>query len=78
MNKQKLVELASKAGFIVDEISMKYQPSCIMHTNYMIDEQLKKFAELLIEKCANICEHYSGAEFNYADSMATEIRNLLK
>jgi hypothetical protein len=54
MNKDKLIQLARQAGFVVDEEAMKHQPNCIFHTLYSIDEPLNKFADLIVKECANI------------------------
>ena len=52
--------LAKQAGFILDNDSEKYQPQCIQFTHSLIDEPLKKFAELVAaqerEECAKIAE----------------------
>jgi len=52
--------LAKQAGFIVDNDSEKYQPQCIQATHSLIDEPLKKFAELVAaherEECAKVVD----------------------
>ena len=42
-----IIELAQQAGFIVNKDSQKYQPQSIQSTHSLIDEPLKKFAELV-------------------------------
>ena len=42
-----IIEIARQAGFIVDRDSQKYQQQCIQSTHSLIDEPLKKFAELV-------------------------------
>ncbi len=47
MTKDKLIELAKQAGFVIDEDSREHQPNCIVHTHYLIDAELMRFAELV-------------------------------
>lgn len=56
MTRDDIIKLAREAGFVVDEISQQYQPNCIFHTHYMVDELLERFANLVAaaerEACA--------------------------
>ena len=42
-----IIKLAREAGFVVNEKARQHQPNCIFHTQYMVDELLKRFAELV-------------------------------
>jgi hypothetical protein len=67
MNKDKLIELAKEAGFVVDEDSRKHQPNCIVHTHYLIDAELMRFAELVAaaerEACARLIQPFAIGEY---------------
>lgn len=41
--KNRVIDLAIKAGFYVSPEARKYQPNCIVHTHHMIDEELLCF-----------------------------------
>jgi hypothetical protein len=64
-----IIELAQQAGFIVNKDSQKYQPQSIQSTHSLIDEPLKKFAELVAaherEECAKVCELQDGAGLSH-------------
>jgi hypothetical protein len=49
MNRDDIIRLAREAGFVVDEKAQQHQPNCIFHTHHMVDELLKRFAELAVE-----------------------------
>ena len=60
-----IIRMAREAGFVVNEKARQHQPNCIFHTQYMIDELLKRFAELVRaderEQCAKVCDaRYMG------------------
>ncbi len=84
MNKDKLIELAKEAGFVIDEDSREHQPNCIVHTHYLIDAELMRFAELVAaaerEACAKVCIQTGSTKgsadehFDMADWCAEEIR----
>ncbi len=71
MNKDKLIELAKQAGFVIDEDSRKHQPNCIVHTHYLIDAELMRFAELVAaaerEACAKVCEEKARGFDQYCE-----------
>lgn len=58
-----ITAIAEQAGFIVDKDSQKYQPQCIEATHFLIDEPLKKFAELVAaherEECAKLFDNHN-------------------
>ena len=47
MNRDDIIRMAREAGFVVDELSKHYQPNCITHTYYLVDELLERFAALV-------------------------------
>lgn len=47
MTRDDIIDMAKKAGFVVDEQSRERQPNCIYHTWHMIDEGLAIFAKLV-------------------------------
>ena len=60
-----IIRMAKEAGFAVNEKARQHQPNCIFHTQYMVDELLKRFAELVRaderEQCAKVCDaRYMG------------------
>lgn len=67
MKREDIIELARKAGFVVDEKSRKHQPLCIFHTHHLVDELLERFAALVAAKarveereaCALVCDSFS-------------------
>jgi len=60
MTKEDIIKLAHKAGFLIDTHAQKYQPNCILSTYGLIDENLERFAALVVaaerEACAKVCE----------------------
>ena len=42
-----IIRMAREVGFVVNEKARQHQPNCIFHTQYMVDELLKRFAELV-------------------------------
>lgn len=56
----KIIEAAREAGFFIDEDSRKYQPRCIFHTRYLIDDELARFYAIVrnqaLEDAANIVQ----------------------
>ena len=58
--KEDIIKWAREAGFVIDEKAQQHQPNCIFHTHHMIDEQLKRFADLVAaaerEACAKVVE----------------------
>jgi len=75
MNREKVIELAREAGFVVDEKAQQHQPNCIFHTHHMVDELLERFAALVAaherEACAKVCEEPG---WNAANWCAKQIR----
>jgi len=60
MTHDDIIRMAAEAGFIIDRESKQFQPNCISHTHYLIDEPLTRF-EVLVraaerEACAKVCE----------------------
>lgn len=45
--REQIIRMAMLAGFSVDEKSHKYQPLCIHHTHYMVDDLLTNFDALV-------------------------------
>ena len=82
MTKDDIIKLAREAGFLIDTHSQKYQPNCILSTHGLIDENLQRFANLVVaderEACAKVCDEinndYDGEEVS-ASWIATAIRS---
>lgn len=60
MDREETIRMAEQAGFVIDQEAKKYQPNCVSHTHYLIDEPLTRF-EVLVraderEACAKVCE----------------------
>jgi len=47
MTKDDIINLAHKAGFLIDTHAQQYQPNCILSTYGLIDENLERFATLV-------------------------------
>ena len=47
MTKDDIIKLAKEAGFLIDTHAQQYQPNCILSTHGLIDENLKRFANLV-------------------------------
>jgi hypothetical protein len=86
MTKEELIRMAHKAGFLIDTHAQQYQPNCILSTHGLIDENLERFAALVVlaerEACETAVEdmarkyqqaHEVSAE-NVADACAYAIR----
>jgi len=60
MTKDDIIKLAHKAGFLIDTHAQQYQPNCILSTYGLIDENLQRFAALVVaaerEACAKVCD----------------------
>lgn len=56
MDKDDIIRMAHKAGFLIDTHAQQYQPNCILSTYGLIDENLQRFADLVAaaerEACA--------------------------
>jgi len=79
MTKEDIINLAHKAGFLIDTHAQQYQPNCILSTYGLIDENLERFANLVAaaerEACARVCDKYAeGPERNYSENIADDIR----
>jgi len=74
MDKDDIINLAHKAGFLIDTHAQQYQPNCILSTYGLIDENLERFAALVAaaerEACAKVCDgkHRTWRWDNEADS----------
>ena len=74
-----IIRMAREAGFVVNEKARQHQPNCIFHTQYMIDELLKRFAELARaderEACAKVCDDWpNGRDDVYSIGVAIRAR----
>jgi len=56
MTKEDIINLAHKAGFLIDTHAQQYQPNCILSTYGLIDENLQRFATLVAEHEREACE----------------------
>jgi hypothetical protein len=60
MTKADIIRMAREAGFLIDTHAQQYQPNCILSTHGLIDENLKRFADLVAAaeraECAKLCE----------------------
>lgn len=54
MTKADIIKLAKEAGFLIDTHAQKYQPNCILSTHGLIDENLKRFANLVAAHKAEV------------------------
>ena len=54
MTKADIIKLAKEAGFLIDTHAQKYQPNCILSTYGLIDENLKRFAKLVVAHKAEV------------------------
>lgn len=61
MTREDIIRTAREAGFVVDEVAQQYQPNCIWHTHYMVDELLARFAALIIT--AKVAEYQDRLEW---------------
>ena len=48
MTKDDIIRMAREAGFLIDTHSQKYQPNCILSTHGLIDDNLQRFANLVL------------------------------
>ena len=74
-----IIRMAREAGFAINEKARQHQPNCIFHTQYMIDELLKRFAELARaderEACAKVCDDWpNGRDDVYSIGVAIRAR----
>ena len=74
-----IIAMAREAGFVVNEKARQHQPNCIFHTQYMVDELLKRFAELVRaderEACAKVCDDWpNGRDDVYSIGVAIRAR----
>ena len=76
MKRDDLIELAKKAGFLIDNDSRKYQQNCINATYWLIDANLQKFAALVAENTREECARRLDAVA--CDHCAENIRNIGK
>jgi hypothetical protein len=56
MTRDDIIRMAREAGFVVNEKARQHQPNCIFHTQYMVDEQLERFAALVAAAERKACE----------------------
>jgi hypothetical protein len=65
MNKDDIIRMAHKAGFLIDTHAQQYQPNCILSTYGLIDENLERFANLVAERereeCAKVAREIGNA-----------------
>jgi hypothetical protein len=52
---QDIIAMAREAGFSVNEKARQHQPNCIFHTQYMVDDLLVRFAELVRDDEREAC-----------------------
>ena len=62
-----IIRMAKEAGFAVNEKARQHQPNCIFHTQYMVDELLKRFAELVRADEREACAYKAGIALLGAD-----------
>jgi len=67
MTRDDTIRMAEQAGFVIDQEAKKYQPNCVSHTHYLIDEPLTRF-EVLVraderEACAQMVEQMGIAGY---------------
>jgi hypothetical protein len=67
MTRDDIILMAEQAGFVIDQEAKKYQPNCISHTHYLIDEPLTRFEALVRaderEACAQMVERMGIAGY---------------
>ncbi len=63
MDKEDIIRMAHKAGFLIDTHAQQYQPNCILSTYGLIDENLQRFAALVAaaerEACAAMFDNHN-------------------
>ena len=79
MTKDDIIKLAREAGFLIDTHAQKYQPNCILSTHGLIDENLQRFANLVVaaerEACAKVCNDWpNGRDDVYLIARAIRAR----
>jgi hypothetical protein len=76
-----IIELAKQAGFGIDEAPID-QPYVIQPLHGKIDDELRRFANLVLEEAAGVCERIDTAAFGVErpapNDCAAAIRALAK
>lgn len=76
MTRDDIIRMAREAGFVVDEVAQQYQPNCICHTHYMVDELLERFAALIITaKVAEYQDLLKIQQRRYERQIQIEVEN---
>jgi hypothetical protein len=58
-----IIEMAKQAGFGIDESPCVLQPYVIQPLHGKIDDELTRFAALVLEEAAGVCERIDTAAF---------------